>query len=106
VERGGQRTVLGLLGDALDHRLVTWGPYRYVRHPSYSGYFLMFMGLALTVNNPLVLAPILAVAGYARLVDTEERLLVAVSAMSTGATRRLRAGSRPGFDDPHDLPEA
>ena len=61
----------------LDHRLVTWGPYRYVRHPSYSGYFLMFMGLALTVNNPMVLVPRLAVAGYARLVDAEERLLTA-----------------------------
>ncbi len=61
----------------LDHRLVTWGPYRYVRHPSYSGYFLMFLGLAMMVNNLVVLVPILAVAGYARLVDAEESLLVA-----------------------------
>jgi protein-S-isoprenylcysteine O-methyltransferase Ste14 len=60
-----------------DHRLVTWGPYRYVRHPSYSGYFMMFLGLALMVNNPMVLVPILAVAGYVRIADAEERLLVA-----------------------------
>jgi protein-S-isoprenylcysteine O-methyltransferase Ste14 len=60
-----------------DHRLVTWGPYRYVRHPSYSGYFLMFLGLALMVNNPAVLVPILAVAGYVRIVDAEESLLAA-----------------------------
>jgi protein-S-isoprenylcysteine O-methyltransferase Ste14 len=61
----------------LDQRLVTWGPYRYVRHPSYSGYFLMFIGLALMVNNPAVLVPILAIFGYAGLVDAEERLLTA-----------------------------
>ena len=28
-----------------NHRLVTWGPYHYVRHPSYLGYFLIFFGL-------------------------------------------------------------
>jgi protein-S-isoprenylcysteine O-methyltransferase Ste14 len=61
----------------LNQRLVTWGPYRYVRHPSYSGYFLMFIGLALMVNNPAVLVPILAIFGYAGLVDAEERLLTA-----------------------------
>jgi protein-S-isoprenylcysteine O-methyltransferase Ste14 len=48
-----------------------------VRHPSYSGYFLMFIGLALMVNNPAVLVPILAIFGYAGLVDAEERLLTA-----------------------------
>lgn len=52
-----------------DHRLVTWGPYRYVRHPSYTGYLMMFLGLAMMVNKPAVLVPILAVAGYAGLVD-------------------------------------
>ncbi|HEX9914038.1 MAG TPA: isoprenylcysteine carboxylmethyltransferase family protein [Candidatus Bathyarchaeia archaeon] len=61
----------------LDQRLVTWGPYRYVRYPSYSGYFMMFLGLALMINNPAILVPILAVAGYAGLVDDEKRLLVA-----------------------------
>jgi protein-S-isoprenylcysteine O-methyltransferase Ste14 len=48
-----------------------------VRHPSYSGYFLMFLGLALMVNNPTVLVPMMAVAGYVGLVDAEERLLLA-----------------------------
>ena len=30
-----------------DHKLVDWGPYRYVRHPSYLAYFLMFTGFLL-----------------------------------------------------------
>ena len=33
-------------------RLVTSGPYRYVRHPIYSGAFLLFVGLALVVRSP------------------------------------------------------
>lgn len=32
-----------------NHKLVTWGPYRYVRHPSYLAYFLMFSGLFLVM---------------------------------------------------------
>jgi protein-S-isoprenylcysteine O-methyltransferase Ste14 len=29
------------------HRVVTGGPYRYVRHPSYSGILLVLIGIAL-----------------------------------------------------------
>lgn len=34
-----------------DHRLVQTGPYKYVRHPSYSGALLAFVGLALCSGN-------------------------------------------------------
>jgi len=74
-----------------DHRLVTWGPYRYVRHPSYAGYFLMFIGLPLLTQNTVHLLPLIAVPGYVHLVEAEERLLAArfgdeyhKYAMSTG----------------------
>jgi len=60
-----------------DHRLVTWGPYRYVRHPSYAGYFLMFIGLPLLTHNTVHLLPLMAVPGYVHLVEAEERLLAA-----------------------------
>lgn len=34
-----------------DHRLVRTGPYRWVRHPSYTGTLLSFYGFALAVEN-------------------------------------------------------
>lgn len=34
-----------------DHRLVTHGPYRYVRHPRYTGAILLAFGLVLTFNS-------------------------------------------------------
>jgi protein-S-isoprenylcysteine O-methyltransferase len=36
---------------ANDHRLIDGGPYRYVRHPSYSGALLAFLGLGLCIGN-------------------------------------------------------
>jgi protein-S-isoprenylcysteine O-methyltransferase len=34
-----------------DHRLIRSGPYRLVRHPSYTGALLSFYGLALAIQN-------------------------------------------------------
>jgi len=49
-----------------NHRLVAWGPYRYVRHPSYLGYFPMFLGLLSLWPHLLTLLPLIAVPGYIR----------------------------------------
>ena len=50
---------------ANDHKLIDGGPYRYVRHPSYSGALLAFLGLALCIGNwaslAIIAVPILAV---------------------------------------------
>ena len=59
------------------HRLVTWGPYRHIRHPSYTGYFLMFIGLPLLTQSPVYTLPLMAVPGYRHVVEAEERLLAA-----------------------------
>ncbi len=36
---------------AADHRLIDTGPYRRVRHPSYTGALLAFLGLGLSMQN-------------------------------------------------------
>lgn len=56
--------------------LVTWGPFRHVRHPSYLGYFLMFIGLFFLLLNVVALVPLVAIPGYVRLTTYEEQLLV------------------------------
>jgi protein-S-isoprenylcysteine O-methyltransferase Ste14 len=59
-----------------EHQLVTWGPYRYVRHPSYLGYFLMFIGFFLLTLNLIALVPWMAIPGYVSVTVYEELLLV------------------------------
>ena len=59
----------------VNHRLVTWGPYKYVRHPSYTGYFLMFIGLFLIWFNLLAATPLLGILGYVQIAHKEEEML-------------------------------
>lgn len=58
-----------------DQKLVTWGPYRYVRHPSYLGYFLMFIGFFFLWPNLFTLFPFSAIPSYYKITFDEERLL-------------------------------
>ncbi|MFP3985536.1 MAG: methyltransferase family protein, partial [Candidatus Bathyarchaeia archaeon] len=58
-----------------DQKLVTWGPYRYVRHPSYLAYFILFVGLFLTLLNWIAVLSFIAIPGYVQLVALEEKLL-------------------------------
>jgi protein-S-isoprenylcysteine O-methyltransferase len=37
------------------HELIDWGPYRYVRHPSYTAILLVHLGAALCFGNALTL---------------------------------------------------
>jgi protein-S-isoprenylcysteine O-methyltransferase Ste14 len=60
-----------------DHELVRNGPYRFVRHPVYSGLALHFAGACLATGNLMLIAGTLIVtipALYLR-AKTEERLL-------------------------------
>lgn len=58
-----------------DHKLVTWGPYRYVRHPSYAAYFILFAGLFLMLVNLIAVIPFIAIPGYVQITNIEEELL-------------------------------
>lgn len=59
-----------------NHRLVTGGPYRYVRHPSYLAYFLIFCGFPLIWLNLMAMLPLVAVPGYVGVAVMEEELLL------------------------------
>jgi protein-S-isoprenylcysteine O-methyltransferase Ste14 len=58
-----------------NHKLITTGPYKHARHPSYLGYFLMFLGLAALWPNLLTLIPLAAIPGYIKVTNQEEKLL-------------------------------
>jgi len=59
------------------HRVVTSGPYRYVRHPSYTGIALVLIGIALACDDVLglVAVAILGGLGLAVRIRAEERQL-------------------------------
>jgi protein-S-isoprenylcysteine O-methyltransferase len=44
---------------AANHRLIDTGPYRFVRHPSYTGALMALLGLALCLANWVSLAVML-----------------------------------------------
>lgn len=59
-----------------EHTVVSTGPYRYVRHPMYTGFHLFFLGLPLLLGSGvgLALAPVL-IGLIVRRAVLEERLL-------------------------------
>jgi protein-S-isoprenylcysteine O-methyltransferase Ste14 len=81
-----------------DHRVIQAGPYRFVRHPSYSGLLLAFLGVGVGFSSwlslVLLMAPI-AIALAVR-IATEERALHAALgpeyADYCARTRRLVPG--------------
>jgi protein-S-isoprenylcysteine O-methyltransferase len=62
---------------AADHRVVDTGPYRYVRHPSYTGVLLAFLGYGIALGNWISLAAVTLpiAAAFARRIAVEEAAL-------------------------------
>jgi protein-S-isoprenylcysteine O-methyltransferase len=63
---------------AASHRLIETGPYRFVRHPSYTGALMAFLGLALCLANwaslVILLVPVFLV--FLRRMHVEEAALL------------------------------
>lgn len=59
------------------HKLVTWGIYRYLRHPSYFGYFWWYLGMQMVLENWLMagLGTYKLVAFFKARIHYEEELL-------------------------------
>lgn len=72
---GTQFTGMVTIGE--EHRLVNTGPYRYARHPAYTGAFLMWggLGLALTNGVSLLVLALAAALAYGLRVRVEEAAL-------------------------------
>jgi protein-S-isoprenylcysteine O-methyltransferase Ste14 len=60
-----------------DHVVVEHGPYRLVRHPSYAGVLLLWLGIGIATANAAALVAIVALrlAGYVRRINVEETAL-------------------------------
>jgi protein-S-isoprenylcysteine O-methyltransferase len=59
-------------------KIITWGPYKYVRHPSYTGGFISFLGLGIALGSVtgFALMIILIFMGYKRRMDVEEKVML------------------------------
>jgi len=60
-----------------DHKVVTWGPYRLLRHPSYTGALMIWTGVPLLLGSVrgVIAASALGIAAYAWRICVEERVL-------------------------------
>jgi protein-S-isoprenylcysteine O-methyltransferase Ste14 len=61
-----------------EHHLITSGPYRFIRHPSYCGLLMMSLGVAIGYASLIGLAGVLLLLpGLAYRMQVEEKLLIA-----------------------------
>jgi protein-S-isoprenylcysteine O-methyltransferase Ste14 len=80
------------------HRVITSGPYRFVRHPGYSGAIGMFVGIPLALASWWALLPAaLAIALLVVRTGLEDRLLQAELPGYADYSRRTRYRLAPGL---------
>ncbi|MGD0652148.1 MAG: methyltransferase [Verrucomicrobiia bacterium] len=82
---------------ASNGRLVTSGPYRFIRHPMYGGGLVLALGVALA-SSPAALAPVLALVPFLLVkARYEERLLAAADPSYVEYLARVRKRFFPGL---------
>jgi protein-S-isoprenylcysteine O-methyltransferase Ste14 len=57
-------------------KLVKRGPYKFVRHPLYSSYIILFIAFPLLTMNLLTMLCLPGIIGYYLLIKDEEKLLL------------------------------
>jgi protein-S-isoprenylcysteine O-methyltransferase Ste14 len=76
-----RRCIRGLYSGHLEvisgHKLITSGPYHYIRHPSYTGFLSLSLGIAIGYGSMIgfVAIPLLLLPGLAYRIHVEEDLL-------------------------------
>jgi len=63
---------------AADHQLIDTGPYRFIRHPSYTGALLTFIGFGMVLRNwaSLLLVSLPIALAFLYRIKVEERALI------------------------------
>ncbi len=59
-----------------EHVLITNGPYRWVRHPSYTSYAICFMGLFLLIPSIVTTVMLFGIPAYYSIAKREEEMLL------------------------------
>lgn len=61
-----------------DHQIIRRGPYKYIRHPSYAGAFLTYVGAPIFLHAwfSLIVAAIILPIAWLRRIHYEEKLLI------------------------------
>jgi protein-S-isoprenylcysteine O-methyltransferase len=82
-----------------DHEVVQRGPFRVVRHPSYTGVLLAFVGWALTLANWIAMLVLLVpiFIAFLRRMDVEEEALRGALGENYGAYMRRTKRLVPGL---------
>ncbi len=58
------------------HMLVKSGPYRFIRHPSYTSYIICFIGIVMMIPSILTSLSLIGIPGYYFVAKSEECLLI------------------------------
>ncbi|APG03858.1 isoprenylcysteine carboxyl methyltransferase [Luteibacter rhizovicinus DSM 16549] len=81
-----------------DHVLIEAGPYRYVRHPIYTGILLAFIGTAVKVGDVRgIFAVLIVFASFWRKLRMEERMLGETFGEAYSAYKRRTRALIPGL---------
>ena len=92
------RRFSGLVAIQPGHELVTDGPYRFIRHPSYLGMFILMFGWALTFRSgPGVILAALIIPPILARIRAEEALLHTQFGEQYDAYRRRTSRLIPGI---------
>lgn len=75
---------------ANDHRVVDTGPYRWIRHPSYTGVLAAFLGYGVCLGNRVSLATVIVPITWVFLM----RIEVEEAALTAGFGERYAAYAR------------
>jgi protein-S-isoprenylcysteine O-methyltransferase Ste14 len=80
-------------------KLVTQGPYKYIRHPSYTGGFLTFLGIPLAIGTwtGTLVAFVVSIIVYQYRISVEEVALLEAFGTEYGEYKRRTWRLFPGF---------